>query len=75
MKKNKFIKLSELHPMVKTHKCFSCNIMIRVKIDGQIPKYLKCKTCRDGVYTPLNLEEQHNAWMKSDKRHTFGFDK
>ena len=68
-------KLTLLHPMVKTHKCFSCNYTIRVKVEGQIPKYFKCKNCKGGMLIPLNLEEQHNAWMKSDERHTFGFDK
>ncbi len=61
------MKLSELHPMVKTHKCFGCKQTIRVKLDGQIPKYFKCKNCKDGKLVPLNLEEQHNAWIKSDE--------
>ncbi len=51
----------EIHPQVKTHKCYECGTAVRVLEKTGIT--LKCKKCRGALF-PLNIDEQNKAWNK-----------
>ncbi len=57
--------VKNLHPQVKTHRCYSCNNMIReIKLIGIILS--PCQECGN-LLVPLELKEQNKAWKKITK--------